>query len=484
MVPSPVLDPLPPSDWTPAHAAHLLARAGFGGTTDEIASLHALGFEAAVDSIVTGDEDADLFPPPPWTADPRSVAAVLNEELGKPATATERMERARQVRRIERPREDDLLVGWLRRMQFTTHPLREKMTLFWHDHFATSNQKVQDAHFMWVQNETLRARALGPFGYLLEEISRDPAMLKWLDLVRSNKKEPNENFAREFFELFALGEGHYTEADIKESARAFTGYRVAGPQRRFQFAPRQHDGGDKTILGQTGAFDGDDVVQLALASPDCAPFLAGKLWAYFVSDQPNPEAVATLATELRSHDYEIAPALRTLFRSAAFHDPSVRRNQIKSPVQWLVHTCKILEIPVPDAPILTGALAQLGQLPFMPPNVGGWEWGRSWINSTTLILRYNLAGFLLGSREKPIENLFKPGNHYDAAVEELAPAALRKEPDALADSLVRRIFGPGDFAKLRDRVRVEIITLSPTLTDDDIRTVVHHLMSTPEYQLT
>ncbi len=479
-----MLTPLPASAWTPAHANHLLARAGFGGTPEEIAALYALGPAAAVDSLIAGDEDADLFPPPDWTNDPRSLYTVFNEENGKPTTDIGRMERAREVRKIERVRGEDLLVGWLRRMEFTTHPLREKLTLFWHDHFATSNQKVQDAYLMWVQNETLRARALGPFGYLLKDIARDSAMIKWLDLGRSNKKQPNENFAREFFELFALGEGNYSESDIKETARAFTGYRYNGAARTFAFIRKQHDTGDKTILGQTGNFDGDDVVQLALESPHCAPFLAGKLWTYFVSEQPNPEAVDALATVLRDNDYEIAPALRALFRSAAFYDPAVRRTQIKSPVQWLVQTCRTLGTPVPEPPLLTGALVQLGQLPFVPPNVGGWEWGRSWINSTTLILRYNLAGFLLGSTEKSIARLFQRDDRFDPPIEELAPDPMRARPEALADAMVLRLFGPGDFPDLRDLVLAGLTQLGPTLTDDDVRSVLHQLMSTPEYQLT
>lgn len=479
-----MLTPLPASDWTPAHANHLLARAGFGGTPDEIAALYALGPAAAVDSLISGDEDVDLFPPPEWTKDSRRLAVVFNDEEGKPTTNAEKMERAKAIRQIERARGEDILVGWMRRMEFTTHPLREKLTLFWHDHFATSNQKVQDAYLMWVQNETLRARALGPFGYLLKDVTRDPAMLKWLDLVRSNKKEPNENFAREFFELFALGEGHYSEADIKESARAFTGYRIDGRENTFAFARRQHDTGDKTILGQTGNFDGDDVVQLALESPHCAPFLAEKLWAYFASEKPNPEAIDALATVLRDNDYEIALGLRALFRSTTFYDPTVMRSQIKSPVQWLVQTCRILGTPIPDPPLVTGALVQLGQLPFVPPNVGGWEWGRSWINSSTLILRYNLAGFLLGSTDKSIARLFKPDARFDPAIEQIAPAPLRRQPAVLADALLLRLFGPGDHPGLRDRALDAITRLGPTLTDDDIRSVIHQLMSTPEYQLT
>lgn len=181
--------------------------------------------------------------------------------------------------------------------------------------------------------------------------------------------------------------------------------------REFVFARKQHDNGDKTILGQTGNFDGDDVVQLALASPECAPFLAGKLWAYFGSEKANPEVVNALAVDLRANDYEVASALRTLFRSAAFYDPAVRRTQIKSPVQWLVQTCKTLGTPIPEPPLLAGALVQLvqlGQLPFVPPNVGGWEWGRSWINSTTLILRYNLAGLIAEGQGSIVQGVGYP----------------------------------------------------------------------------
>ncbi len=479
-----MLDSLPSSDWTPAHAAHLLNRAGFGGSPAEIAALHALGPAAAVNSLIHGDEDADLFPPPDWVTDPRPVGTLVDERDGKPTTEPARVERNRKIRQIENARSQELIVAWMRRMQFTTNPLREKLTLFWHDHFATSNQKVQDAYLMWVQNETLRARALGPFRFLLQEISRDPAMLKWLDLIRSNVKKPNENFAREFFELFTLGEGNYTEADLKEAARAFTGYRFGGPTRTFQFARKQHDATEKTIFGQTGAFDGDDVVQLALANPHSAPFLAGKLWTYFATDRPNPTAVDSLAAELRRTDFDLAATLTTLFRSREFYAPDVRNSQIKSPVQWLVQTCRALEIPMPDGPVLSGALAQLGQLPFAPPNVAGWDWGRAWINSTTLVLRYNLAGFLLGSSGPAFNRLFKPDGVYRPEIGVLATDQLRSSPATLADDLVTRLFGPGEHAELRVRALATITTLSPTLTDDDIRTTLHQLMATPEFQLT
>jgi uncharacterized protein (DUF1800 family) len=478
-----MLKPLNPSRWTPAHAAHLLGRAGFGGTPEEIRALHARGFDGAVEAMLAGDEDSDLFPPPDWAADARPVERIVRESLSRGSSEEERKKAFQQAQRESFRRMEALRADWLARMLHTPHPLREKMTLFWHGHFATSVQKVREPLLMWTQNETLRARALGNFGDLVKEISRDPAMIRWLDLGRSDRKNPNENFGRELLELFTLGEGHYTEDDIKEAARAFTGYRIRPDDQTFLFAAGAHDRDLKRFMGRAGRFNGDDIIEIILANKQCARFVGSRIWEFFVYESPAPPVLDAVAAAFRGGKYEVEPLLRTIFRSEEFYSDRAMRRQIKSPVQWLVQACRTLETELPPQPALDGALNQLGQVPFVPPNVRGWEGGRSWISSATLVLRYNLAGYLAGAPEEGAAALFR-AKARDLPLARIAPPALRGNPDALAGALVGRLFGTEELPAMRERALAAIQEAGPTISDADISTVIHRLMSTPDYQLT
>ena len=244
-----MFSPRPEKSWTRYSAAHLLTRAGFGGTPAEIDRLLGLGPEKAVASFLDADEDSDLFPPPPLT-DPAArfahyqrIKACTDEE--------ERKALKKEFDRTDREEILNLRMWWLNRMRYTAAPLVEKATLFWHSHFATSNTKVRDAYSMWQQNETIRRHALGKFPAMLKEISRDPAMIKWLDLNQSRKGHPNENFAREVMELFSLGEGNYSEKDIQEAARAFTGYRT-DRNGMIRLESKDYDSVVQTFVGKTG----------------------------------------------------------------------------------------------------------------------------------------------------------------------------------------------------------------------------------------
>ena len=238
-------------------------------------------------------------------------------------------------------------IGGSARMKETRAPLVEKMTLFWHGHFATSAQKVKNAYWMWRQNETFRRNALGNFKTLLHEISRDPAMMIYLDLAQSQKQHPNENWAREVMELFTLGIGHYSESDIRESARAFTGYQINFRNQQFRFVPEEHDSGRKNFLGQSGRFSGDDILDLIVQQPACPELIGRKLCRFFVADEPAPPLVGAVASSLRQNNFELRPVLEELFRSAEFYSERVIRAQIKSPVQFLVQSCKLLETSLP-----------------------------------------------------------------------------------------------------------------------------------------
>ncbi len=291
----------------------------------------------------------------------------------------------------------DLRRWWLDRMMNGPAPLLEKLTLFWHGHFATSIDKVKDAYFMWRQNDTLRRNAFGSFAALTKKMSRDPAMMIYLDLEKSRQEHPNENWAREVMELFTVGIGNYSEKDIRESARAFTGYRIDMSTQQFRFAAFQQDHTNKTFMGQAGALDGDQVIDIIVRQPACAHFIGRKLWRFFVDDEPSTQVVDAVAETLRKHNFEIRPVLREIFTSAEFYDEHAMQSQIKSPVQFLVQTAKLLETPLPD-PTDRGSerlATDAGQTLFAPPNVKGWDGGKSWITTSTLLFRYNFANYLV-----------------------------------------------------------------------------------------
>ena len=260
-------------------ARHLLARTGFGPTSAEVREYAALSRDEAIDHLLAGVRATPVTPAPPWTAE----TGPLRPTPAATATVDER--KAFQQEQTRRGLE--MRGWWVQEMLATPSPLTERMTLFWHNHFVSSQQKVRVARLMYAQNAIFRANALGNFGTLLQVASKDPAMVVYLDSVQNRKGTPNENFAREVMELFTLGQGHYGEQDIKEAARAFTGWSIDRDTGAFVFRPRLHDDGEKTILGSTGRFDGDAVLDLLLARPETAEFVVGKLWVEFVSPTPD-----------------------------------------------------------------------------------------------------------------------------------------------------------------------------------------------------
>jgi uncharacterized protein (DUF1800 family) len=230
---------------------------------------------------------------------------------------------------------------------------------------------------------------------MLVAVAKDPAMLIWLDQAQSRREHPNENFAREVMELFTLGEGHYTEKDVTEAARALTGWSYDRLDEDFVERPMWHDRGSKTIFGQTGYFDGKDFLGMLAAKPEAARFISAKLWNYFAAVPPSPELADALASTFRSGGNDFQPLLRTIFLSEEFYAPSVIRNQVKSPVQWLVGSVRMLERPLPPPLACVGLTRNLGQDLFAPPNVKGWDGGLSWITTNTLLSRYNEAATLI-----------------------------------------------------------------------------------------
>ncbi len=359
-------------------ARHLLSRTGFGATEAEIAEFAPLERGPAVDRILAGARNESSVKPPAFVDESFTPYYKL-----RALSTDERKAYQRQL--VEQGFE--LRAWWLREMMVTPSPLTERMTLFWHNHFATSQQKVRSGQLMFRQNVLLRREALGNFSTLLHEIGKDPAMLVWLDNAGSRKQAPNENFAREVMELFTLGEGHYGERDVKEAARAFTGWSLDRETGTFMFRPAFHDFGEKTVLGRTGRLDGDDVLDVLLAQPATARFISTKLWREFVSPDPDPVEVDRWAAVFRDSRYRVKPLLRAILMSDAFWAPQNRAVLVKSPVELVVGTLRTFGIHPFDLRPAVFACAALGQNPFSPPNVKGWPGGDAWITSATLLAR-------------------------------------------------------------------------------------------------
>jgi len=474
-----MLSPLPDNLWNRYTAAHLLNRAGFGGTPAEIKGLEKIAPREAVDSILNADDDGDLFPAPRLLEPPERIP--YHRRMKAAATEEERMAIRRELNGKEKESMLDLRLWWLNRMRWTTNPLREKATLFWHGHFATSNQKVNDPYLMWRQNETLREHALGKFPALLKAISRDPAMIRWLDLSTSSRTQPNENFAREVMELFSLGEGHYTEEDIREGAKSFTGYRVTRDRGTFRFSKKDYDGGVKTFFGKTGYFSGDEIIDMITARPECARFIARKLWKFFASDNPATGQIEDVAAVLMGNGYDIGATLGVIFRSGAFYEPSVMHGQIKGPVQWMIQTTRMLEIPLPDTQVLENSLSVLGQIVFYPPNVKGWDGGRSWISASSLLYRYNLAAYLMSGKARILGG--GKGKVAVIPLDKIVPKSFRSDAEWLLDHLTYRIFNAPVAAKEMEGYRSFLTKHATPYRDETVRDLMLVMMSTPAYQL-
>jgi len=485
-----MLSPLAPSRWNFDAAAHLIVRAGFGGRPDEIQKVQALGLERAVDMLV--EATPDHYPPPAW-ADPHDQDE-LRLQVQEALTPEQKQVAQKLLNEQFRNEMKDLTRWWITRMVNTPSPFIEKMTLFWHGHFATSGLKVRPAFKMWLQNETLRRNALGNFSTLVKSISRDPAMMIWLDVAQSKKEYPNENFAREIMELFTLGEGHYTESDVKEAARAFTGYRINGPDQSFKFAQQQFDSGLKNFMGKTGPWNGDQIVDIIVSQPQCARLIGAKIWKFFAYDVPEPNLVDALASELRNGHYELRPFMKHLFSSEEFYSSQTRDSQIKSPVQLLVQALRTLPIPLPDSSVLEFAFRQMGQVPFFPPNVKGWDGGKSWINTATLTFRYKLARQLvegvdpqeIGMPKPPAMEMTgpRPTMTPPLVVDQIVSAEDRQQPDTLVEKLFVRTFQCNPRIELMSKFGDFISTRKVPLDDNAIRDLLVLMMTTPNYQVT
>jgi uncharacterized protein (DUF1800 family) len=375
---------------------------------------------------------------------------------------------------------------WLIRMLTTSRPLVEKMTLFWHGHFATAISKVNDALAMKAQNELFRAKGMGKFRDLLLAVSQDPAMLYWLDNNTNVKAHPNENYAREVMELFTMGIGNYTETDVQEGARAFTGWtvkRVGNVLGSFFFDQAKHDNGTKTFLGQTGNFNGTDIVEILAHRPETARFLSRKLWVWFIDDTPSDADIEPLAQIYLANDTAIRPLVEAILRHPAFTADAAYLAKVKSPAEFVVSTIRML--PGQFNPlVLAPWMRQMDQDLFNPPNVKGWDGGMEWISTTTLLARVNFADAITSARGGGT-NGYGPGMTMTALLQGISATTAADLVDQLAERLGPVPINDGSRAELAAYVNAPngLGSLTPAQLDAKVRGLVHLILGTAEYQV-
>jgi uncharacterized protein (DUF1800 family) len=480
-------------------AAHLLNRAGFGGPPPAIEKLADLDQDQAVNVLLDYEAVPDETPAPDWARpDPERMARL--RDIYKQGTPEEKKAAQQAENKQQALWMLELRGWWLQRMVRGPRPLQEKMTLFWHGHFATSAEKVREAYYMWRQNELFRRLATGNWEQLLGDAGKDPAMLIWLDQAQSNQQHPNENFAREVMELFSLGEGHYTEHDIGEGARALTGWSLDRLNQKYVYRPRTHDDGEKTFLGRTGNLDGDDVIAQIVAQPQAARFITAKLWNYFTGQYPTDELNTALAAVFRANGNNFKPFLRVMFRCGEFYGDDIVRNEVKSPVQWLVGSARMLESDLPPPFICNAITTSLGQTLFAPPSVKGWDGGTAWITTNTLLDRYNDAVTLVmgtaqqltasdfalkqgGAGGQKLAKLAQRIQVGGVKVEKILTPEERADKDSIVASLQHRLFQTVLDTSQQEALR-EFLDSKQQLSDADILTTIRLMMSTPEYQIT
>lgn len=479
--PPAALAPLATSDWTPEAAAHLLRRAGFGGRPEEVRELAELAPGEALARVVD-------FPAEEPELEAAIVAAGSDLDVGAGASMVDDgMTSAR------------LPSWWIFRMAHTRAPLREKLTLFWHDHFPSSGAKVLRAPLLHAQNQIFRTLGPGPFRALVGAVARDPAMLVYLDGRVNQRGQPNENWARELMELFTLGVDRYTQADVSELARVFTGWTTpVASGGDFQFDPEMHDPGDKQLFGTTiagrggpeGIAEGEQALDLIVARPECARFLAGKLLAFFAGPSWPEEVELALAEVLAESELNTREALRALFGSAWFHAPERRFAHHRSGVEVAIGAVRCLGVQNAHLMGLDDLLRRLGMQLFEPPSVAGWPSGRAWVQTGAMIERWRLAGALAALPHTRLDVIGRPAFDLDALVASEQGAGEPSDEqlvDAACSRVLARQLVPEQRAALVDLAAGSGERAGSTKPRDvrraKLRALVHVLVASPEFAM-
>jgi Protein of unknown function (DUF1800) len=436
-------EPTPTQPWNRRTAAHLFRRAGFGSSASKLDEAVASTPADTVRKLSADDANSTNF---------ETQADAL----------------ARTVMAGGDPKQ--LAAAWVYRLLYTPAQLLEKTTLFWHGHFATGAEKVQVADMMWTQNQLLRDNALGEFEPLVQAISRDPAMLIYLDSATNRKAHPNENYARELMELFCLGEGNYTEQDVQQLARCFTGWEIKN--KKFRKNEYQHDNGTKQLLGKSGDFDGEEAVKIVLEQDAMPYFIVGKLVRYFVFDEPQAtrELLKPLADQFRSNGLKIGPIVTRILSSNLFFSEHAWARKVRSPIELAIGFLRSLE-GTTNTVRLADNLTKLGHGLFYPPNVKGWDGGRAWINSSTLLGRANLVRDILNHETTK----FATGSleNYVESQKLNSPLSIVRW---FSDLLLAVPLAPDIESQL-------VKLLGSSRNENQLREVLHTLSTLPEFQL-
>ena len=493
LTPQNAWQPLPAGEWNPEAARHLLRRAGWTARPADVERALRDGLAATIDRLFPAEAQ--------FMAKPRMVARLQETAAGAMQNAMkmsgdDKFRAQREAQERARLAMQDLSIKWL---QFAAQPERAavaKWVLFLSDVYVVSSEKIKNPALIYRHFDILSQHAFGPAPALSKAVSRSPAMVVYLDLNQSQRKAPNENFARELFELFVLGEGNYTEQDIKEAARAFTGYRAQQFQTDFRYIPALHDGGTKTVFGETGDFTGDQVIDLAYRQKATSQFLPRELGKFYLSDTPLPaDYLATLGDEWRAAGHDLRDLARRFFGSRLFFAPEFRGNFIKSPAQFYLGLVQDMQLAVAPLPRMTlNPLRAMGQMLFTPPNVRGWVGGRQWINSATLTARRQLVESLFApideknlNADEQLDLVAARSNgiaNFTVADEPLAEFA-KLDPASAAELLVNTFVAVPTAAELRSDLR-QFLADSPPDEAQRLRRVRRAavtLLQSPEYQL-
>jgi uncharacterized protein (DUF1800 family) len=492
--PAAAWQPLPANAWDAAAARHLLRRAGWTARPEEADRAVREGLEATLERLFPAEPE--YFPEPALAAQVGVDAPAYQARVRAAADPEARRSIQREEQEKVQSALQDLTLRWLDYARQPGNAAFAKWVLFLSDIYVVGADKVRDVDLVFRHFDLLARLGLGPAPALTKAVSRSPAMMIYLDLNQNQKAAPNENFARELFELFVLGEGNYTEQDIKEAARAFTGYRARPATAQFVFAERQHDEGPKTVFGERGNFDGDGVIDLAYRQRAAGAFVPHELVKFYLSDEPLPrEHLLALGDAWAAEGYDLRWLARRFFGSRLFFAPEFRGNFIKSPVQFYLGMVQDLDLSVPPLPrLVIFPLRQMGQVLFVPPNVRGWVGGRAWINSSALAARRTLAEMVF----TPVDDLHLNADearelaaaraagagHFSVAAERLDPYLA--VPPAEAAERMQAAFLPAaagpDFAR---SLAAFLAGAAPQGPDRfrRVRRAAITLLETPEYQL-
>ncbi len=467
-----------------AELRHLFGRAGFGATPADLNDAARHPTRRAIRALF---KDSEACQPLTILNADEYVDKPTLKGLFKDGSLDREMLKERI--RLNTQKIRDLNILWVDRMASGQGALREKMALFWHGHFAC---RVNNPLFMQQYANTIRQNALGHFGDLLMAISKEPAMLQFLNNQQNRKNAPNENFAREVMELFTLGRGNYGEHDIKEAARAFTGWGY-GPDGRFMFRPNQHDADSKTIFGQTGPFQGEDVVNMLINNRETARFITRKIYRFFVNDTDDTERVTMLSDRFYKNKYDIADLMETIFSADWFYDPANVGAHIKSPVELLAGMRHTLGVTFSSPQPQVFVQRTLGQILFYPPNVAGWPGGKNWIDSSSLLFRMKLPDYIFKAAEVTI----RPKDEADVNTQQLARKGTNQFQTTVDWTSFETAFADTKDADLPDALAAYFLPwpltadqralvtsrIKPGTRSEQIKALTTTLMSLPEYQL-